>query len=204
MLDIRIGYNANTMLLAVGALAANYKIYDENGIDKRGRLTAALELSEIALLEQLDSGMWMDAHNQYVYYHGIITRGLAQLVDAMPEDYPKRAELAHALYRSLNHLQRSHARTHDTTRDFGEFIIRPITPNGEKYRYDPLVTSALLEARGRLGDTVLSDDTKRLNESIAAASNGIHNWEKFSEGAYLLATGSLLRYAYPECGPFSP
>jgi hypothetical protein len=174
--------NANFNAFAIWALAENYK---ETGTT--AYLDKALFFADCMLAYQLDSGMWADEHNQYIWYHGIITRSLVMLLNALPAGHPKQAMLQHALYKALNHLRRSH--TDD--RPDGALIAHPITKdaNGNMlYTHDPHSTSAVALAYGWLGITGMSD-------SLGALTNAPFT-DDVCQGFGIEAAGNVLELAY--------
>ena len=54
---------------------------------------------------QLPSGGWSDDHNQIIWYHGIITRGLVKLLSVMPTDHSNYDDIEKATYKAMNHLR---------------------------------------------------------------------------------------------------
>ena len=158
------GTNANYSLFASWALAANYEVTkNEFYLDR------ATSFAWTAIYGQLPSGMWSDEHNQIIYYHGIILRGLATLLSVMPEDNPHRHKIEKATYKALNHLRAR--QTPD-----GTMIHKP---NETRTRWDS--TSA-----GAIGIVVM-----RLNwpvtDSVRLAAKGAKG------SGSIMGIGSLLR-----------
>lgn len=95
-----VNTNANYNLFASWALAVNYEVTgNEYYLDRAQRFAWSV------IYKQLPSGMWSDDHNQRIWYHGIILRGLATLLAVMPEDDPHRHKIQNATYKALNHLR---------------------------------------------------------------------------------------------------
>lgn len=94
--------NANPTGFAIWALSENYRITSNPVF-----LETALIYFESLHSFQLNSGMWSDQHNQYIHYHGIILRGIANLQRVMPPDHPKTEVIRHAAYKGINHIIRS-------------------------------------------------------------------------------------------------
>ncbi len=92
--------NANYNLFATWGLAANYEVTKNDRYLQR-----STEFALHAIKGQLPSGMWSDSHNQKVWYHGIILRGLVKLLSVMPDDHPARPKIRQATYRTLNQLR---------------------------------------------------------------------------------------------------
>ena len=131
--------------------------------------------------------MWSDEHNQYIWYHGIITRSLVTLIDALPTGHPKQAMLEHALYKALNHIRRSQV---DNKGD-GALVAHPIIKDSlgnTLYTFDPQSTSAVSMAYGWLGIT-------GLNDSIAALSNAPFT-NDIVQGFGIEAAGNVLNLTY--------
>jgi len=96
--------NANYNLFASWALATNYKITGKKSYLKRAIEFALYAINKKGSGYQLPSGGWSDSHNQAIWYHGIILRGLATLLAAMPKDEPNYTKIRKATYKALNHL----------------------------------------------------------------------------------------------------
>lgn len=177
--------NANFNAFATLALSANYAITGNDDY-----LDQALYFIDTILSFQLDSGMWADDHNQFVYYHGIITRGLVQLMNALPDSNPKKEVIKHALYKALNHIRRS--QNHATSPATGAMVTHPRrtvaeVPNGLCY----FSMTAASEAYALLGMTSLTDS---LDTMSAAASGGVA--QEATQGFYFAGVGILLGSYY--------
>jgi hypothetical protein len=95
-----VNTNANYNLFAGWALAVNYEVTgNEYYLDRAQRFAWSV------IYKQLPSGMWSDEHNQAIWYHGIILRGLATLLAVIPENDPHRHKIQKATYKALNHLR---------------------------------------------------------------------------------------------------
>jgi len=70
-------------------------------------LAKALNYFERIFAFQLENGMWADAHNQNMHYHGITARGIINLYRALPDEHPKKEVVRHSAYKAINHIIRS-------------------------------------------------------------------------------------------------
>ncbi len=102
LLDVPANANANYTGFGLWAIAEYLKVATENEVE--AYLCKALEYFDALHTFQLDSGMWMDEHNQEIHYHSIITRGLVNLLAVLPSDHPKYSVVRHVTYRALNHI----------------------------------------------------------------------------------------------------
>ena len=94
--------NANFSGFALWALAENYKVTQ----DPRFLETALIYFESLHSF-QLPSGMWADTHNQHIWYHSIVGRGLVNLLAILPDDHPKTKVVRHATFKAINHIIRS-------------------------------------------------------------------------------------------------
>lgn len=143
--------NGNTTAFGLWALAENYRV-TANPVF----LETALLYFESLQAFQLNSGMWMDNHNQILHYHAIMVRGIISLMMALPADHPKREVVRHVTYKGINHGIRSQ-------RPGGLMLYHPkrSTIYGEIFSSDPLVMGW-----DKLGFTDLTD---QINEHTIAA-----------------------------------
>ncbi len=139
-----ISANANYNLFAVWHLAAHYRASRDGKV-----LDGAVARARAALRGQTPRGCWSDAHNQRMWYHGIILRGLVELAAALPEAHADRAAIVGAAVRAANHVIRAQ-------RDDGALELHPA-------QRDPycgsLVAPALMHGERALGwklDAVIS------------------------------------------------
>jgi hypothetical protein len=91
--------NANYNMFAVWHLAAHFRVSKE-----RRTLDAAVGKTLQVLKGQTELGCWSDAHNQTVYYMGIILRGLVELLSVMPKDHAQIEAVRQGVIRAANHL----------------------------------------------------------------------------------------------------
>ncbi len=174
--------NSNYNAFAIWALMSNYK---ETGEPKY--LERAMYFADCMLTGQLDSGMWADEHNQYIWYHGIITRALVALVDGMPSLHSKRVVYQHALYKALNHIQRNQIYTSGQERCHP---FKCVYYPDNRY-YVSHIASAVSMAYKWLGMK------EGLKDSIATISNGANFFMPNDlQGYSLEAVGTLLDLAY--------
>ena len=174
--------NANMNGFAITALAANYEI-----TGTQSYLNKALSLMDLTCGFQLDSGMWSDDHNQYVWYHGIITRSLVKLLDVMPDSNPKKEVVRKCLYKALNHLRRNQG--HSANPVLGLLRIHPLRDEGD---YNCMYsTMAVCEAYSLLGMTSLSDSM----DTLSVGAGGMTGHE-VTQGHAFAALGIMLDSYY--------
>jgi hypothetical protein len=170
--------NANFNAFAIRALVANYK-----HTGNQEYLNQALKYMNAILSFQLDSGMMADDHNQYIWYHGIITQSMVELLDVMPDSNSKKGVIRYALYKALNHIRRS--QNHSTYSTVGVLLKHPIR---EGIWYCAHATMAVAEAYGILGMTSLSDSMDTLTQGT--------KWFVDDQGESFAAIGIMLYYYY--------
>lgn len=172
--------NANFNAFAVMALVANYR-----HTATQAYLDQALKYMNTILSFQLDSGMWADTHNQDIYYHGIITQSMVELLDVLPDSNPKKAVVRQALYKALNHVRRSQNNSSYPTS--GALCTHPIKGG---IWYCANTTMAVTEAYGLLGLTGLSDSMDTLTAGA--------RWLPLdtTQGFGFAALGIMLNYYY--------
>lgn len=139
--------NANYNAFAIMALVANYKHTATDAY-----LNLAIKYMDTILSFQLDSGMWADVHNEYIYYHGIIVQSMVELIDVMPDSNPKKEMIRQSLYKALNHIRRSQNNSPYPT--VGAILTHPIYGG---FMYCPHTTKAVTEAYSILGMTSLAE-----------------------------------------------
>jgi hypothetical protein len=131
-----VSANANYNHFAVWHLAAHARAAkDAKALD------AAVARALATLKGQTDRGCWSDAHNQTMWYHGIILRGLVELAAAMPESHADRAAIVKAAVKAANHVIREQ-------REDGSLNVHPA--KREPY-VGSLVTPALMHGERALG-----------------------------------------------------
>ena len=169
--------NANFNGFAIWALAEYNSVAPH---PKEAYVNKALEYFERVHAFQLDNGMWDDAHNQLIHYHGIITRGLVNLYRIMPDNHPKKEVVRHSIYKAINH------------------IIKRQRPNGKYFRFpgkeklseDNFPMESILIAYKHLGYSELE---KVLNDLTTGAENMSLNK---SQGHRFASLGILLNSYY--------
>lgn len=172
--------NANYNAFAITTLVANYR-----HTATQAYLTQALKYMNAILSFQLDSGMEADTHNEYIYYHGIITQSMVELLSVMPDSNPKKQVISHALYKALNHVRRM--QSHSSYPTSGALLEHPI--NGGLW-YCEHTTIAVTEAYSLLGMTSLSDSMNTLTAGV----QGIV--EDYTQVFGLAAIGIMIEYYY--------
>ncbi len=101
-----ISPNNNYNLFAVWHLAAHYRMTRDPAC-----LEAAIHKTrEGGFPEQLPGGGW-PGHNSWIWYHGIILRGMAELLDVLPEGHPFIPELQASLIAGFNRIIREQRKT---------------------------------------------------------------------------------------------
>ena len=172
--------NANFNAFAIMALVANYK-----HTATQAYLDQALTYMNTILSFQLDSGMWADTHNEYIYYHGVIVQSMVELIDVMPDSNPKKEVIRQALYKALNHTRRS--QSHSPYQTAGALLQHPINLG---IWYCPSTTMAVTEAYSLLG-------MSSLNDSMDTLTAGAQWIVKDTVQAFgLAALGIMLDYYY--------
>jgi hypothetical protein len=131
-----VSANANYNFFAVWHLAAHYRVTKEAKV-----LDGALSRALASLKGQTARGCWSDRHNQTMWYHGIILRGLVELAAAMPAAHADRATIMKAAVRAANHAIREQ-------RDDGSLHLHP--SKREPY-CGSLVAPALMQGERLLG-----------------------------------------------------
>ncbi len=96
-----ISPNNNYNMFAVWHLAAHYAVALDEAV-----LESAIEKTRHGGMPgQLASGGW-PGHNSWMWYHGIIARGMAELLRVLPPDHPFRFDLTGSLTAALNRALR--------------------------------------------------------------------------------------------------
>ena len=91
--------NTNYNLFAVWHLCEHHALEpDESWVE-----AAAYRAAEGCLDDQLPCGAW-PGHNSWIWYHGIIVRGLAALDGALPSGHRLRPRLEKVLIRAVNRI----------------------------------------------------------------------------------------------------
>ena len=182
--------NANYNALATSALAANYAITSNTNY-----LNRAILYMNAVMTYQLDSGMEADSANEYIYYHSIITKGLADLLTVIPSTYPKKAVISQSMYRALNHIRRMqcHVGESNVTPPYqpagGIILEHPIfRPVGSGGIYCPHSTMAVAKAYFQWG--IASDSLNTLTVGSQYFGNEAIQVYGFA------ALGMLLEYYY--------
>ncbi len=169
--------NANFNGFAIWALAEYNAIAPQ---EKEEYLKKALDYFERLHEFQLDNGMWSDAHNQLIHYHGIITRGIVNLYRVMPDNHPKKEAVRHAMYKAINHIIKSQ-------RSKGKLIR---FPGKEDQTEDNFPLEAVLNAYTYLDISDLEDTLNKL--ALGAENMSINS----SQGHRFAALGLLLNEYY--------
>lgn len=137
-MDCPISPNNNYNMFAVWHLASHYEVTKD-----KAALESAVEKTRLGGMPgQLKSGGWPE-HNSWMWYHGIIVRGMAALYATLPDDHPFKEELRPSLTAAINRAIREQAGT-------GE-----VTPNPKikcKGHTCPFILNGLLEGRRGFGD----------------------------------------------------
>lgn len=100
-IDCPISKNNNYNMFAVWHLVEHYRITRD-----AASLKAAIDKTRLGGLPgQMHSGGWPE-HNSWLWYHGIIVRGMADLYNVLPDDHPFKPELKAALIAAINRALR--------------------------------------------------------------------------------------------------
>lgn len=135
--DSPISPNNNYNMFAAWHLAAHYELTGDDGA-----LEAAVEKTRLGgIPNQLPSGGW-PGHNSWMWYHGIIVRGMAELMRVLPEDHAFGPELRASLTAAINRVIRQQAGS-------GEI---PANPRVKRVGHTcPFILHGLLLARASFG-----------------------------------------------------
>lgn len=96
-IDCPISQNNNYNMFAVWHLVDHYRI-----TRSKAALESAIEKTRLGgMPEQMPYGGW-PGHNSWLWYHGIIVRGMADLCSVLPDDHPFKPELKASLTAALN------------------------------------------------------------------------------------------------------
>lgn len=136
-MDCPVSPNNNYNMFAVWHLVEHYRITKSTEA-----LESAIEKTKLGGIPgQMPYGGWPE-HNSWLWYHGIIVRGLADLYNVLPDDHPFKSELKASLIASINRG------LHD------QMVSGEIPPNigaTRKPNTSPFMFQALLMARRSLG-----------------------------------------------------
>lgn len=136
-IDCPISANNNYNMFAVWHLAAHYGLTGDSDM-----LDAAVEKTRLGgMPQQLESGGWPE-HNSWMWYHGIIVRGMAELYRVLPDDHPFKPELRQSLIAALNRAIREQTAT-------GEIPPNPKVKN--RGHTCPFILHGMLTARPAFG-----------------------------------------------------
>jgi len=137
-MECPISPNNNYNMFAVWHLAAHYELTGDDAA-----LGSAIDKTKLGgMPNQFPSGGW-PGHNSWMWYHGIIARGMAELLRVLPEDHPFSPELTSALTGALNRAIREQRKS-------GEV---PANSNARRRGHTcPFILHALLTARSSFGD----------------------------------------------------
>lgn len=135
-----ISPNNNYNMFAVWHLAAHYAIEPVPQL-----LESAIEKTRLGgMPNQFAAGGW-PGHNSWMWYHGIIARGMAELLRVLPADHQFRPELTESLTAALNRAVREQLAS-------GEVPPNPrFKSRGHTCSF---ILHALLVARDSLGDVL--------------------------------------------------
>ncbi|MEP0265050.1 hypothetical protein [Dokdonia sp.] len=175
--NISPSVNANFNGFAIWALAEYNAVapkYNEEYLKK------SLDYFERIHAFQLENGMWDDAHNQLIHYHGIITRGLVNLYRIMPDDHPKKEVVRHSMYKAINHIIKRQRLGGKYSRSLGN----------EKLNEDNFPMESILMAYKYLGYSELQDV---LNDLTIGSVNMS---PKTSQGHRFASLGVLINTYY--------
>lgn len=132
--------NNNYNMLSVWHLAAHYEVAPDPAV-----LDAAIEKTRLGgMPDQLPAGGW-PGHNSWMWYHGIMVRGMAELLRVLPQEHPFRPELVASLTAAINRAIREQVAS-------GEV---PPNPRVKRAGHTcSFLLHGLLLARESLGDAV--------------------------------------------------
>lgn len=137
-MDCPVSINNNYNMFAVWHLAAHYEITG----DKQVLESAIYKTREGGIPRQMPSGGWPE-HNSWMWYHGIIVRGMAELLRVLPEEHPFKPELNASLIAAVNRVIREQQASGET----------PPNPKVKRRGHTcSFVLVGMLTARESLGD----------------------------------------------------
>lgn len=139
-IDCPVSANNNYNMFAVWHLAAHYALTGASWA-----LEAAVEKTRLGgTPNQLESGGW-PGHNSWMWYHGIIVRGMAELARVLPEGHSFREELMASLTAAVNRAVREQTRSGEA----------PPNPGARLTGHTcPFVLNGLLTARPLFGNAL--------------------------------------------------
>lgn len=97
-LECPTSWNYNYNMFSVWHLSRHYSVTG----DKR-YFDGAVEKVLTTLAEQKPNGRW-EGHNSWIWYHGIILRGLAELYSVLPESHELKERVRECIIRAVNRL----------------------------------------------------------------------------------------------------
>jgi hypothetical protein len=174
-------WGSNKSLFGAWGLASLYEITGEQKY-----LDRAVEFALYALSGQLPSGVWADDHDhdQQIWYHGIITRGLVVLLSVMPTSHPDYTKIEQATYKALNHLRLRQKAD-------GTLLITP--SDGSGAHWDGQSAHAVGVAKLRLNWPVINSI-----RALANGTSGLSPMEpNYNQGMRMIGFGCCLE-AYSE------
>ncbi|MDA0745226.1 MAG: hypothetical protein O2954_01830 [bacterium] len=140
-----ISPNNNYNSFAVWHLSEHYRVTGET----RYLDSALNKNSEGVYPSQLPNGAWA-GHNAWIFYHGIIARGMAVLYGVLPKNHEAAPELRKRLIMAINHILREqrptgHFRACFDSEEWGK-SRKPENPYSSHPTdiFDPLVLHALV------------------------------------------------------------
>lgn len=186
-MDCPLSPNNNYNMFSVWHLAAHYKATGDTAA-----LESAIEKAKLGGMPgQMPSGGW-PGHNSWMWYHGIIVRGLAELLRALPEGHSFAPELKSSLTAAINRVVREQVSS-------GEIQANPKVKR--RGHTNSFILNALLIARGEYGDSldkciygIMRNRLSKLpDENYVRAYAKV--WRKYTaarESARAAATGAVV------------
>jgi len=179
-----VAWNANYDLFAAWALATYYELTGEQSYLDRA-ISFALSGINTPPSYQLPSGGWSDAHNQEIWYHGIITRGFVVLHSVMPEENPNYADIQEATYKAMNHLRLRQTEN-------GLILTYPSDTSSRTWSSQPAqaISMAVMQLNLPMEDSLrLTAKGLLILDSIPSSN---YDW-MVAHGDFIMAIGSLLK-----------
>lgn len=186
-MDCPISVNNNYNMFAVWHLAAHYELTG----DQQALESAVTKTREGGIPRQLPSGGWPE-HNSWMWYHGIIVRGMAELDRVLPEDHPFKPELRASMVAAINRVIREQLASGET----------PPNPKVKRRGHTcSFILVGLLTARESLGESldkcIYGTERFRMSKMLSPSEveQFVSTWRAYDqarEAARASATGNVM------------
>ena len=190
--------NNNYEAFTVWHQTTHYKITNE-----RPGFLAGLKRVPDVLIDQKPNGGW-PGHNSFIWYHGIIIRGLSSLLAVMPADYPGRDKIALANIAAVNHMLTliepdGCMRYSDEYEGYSDFISLPICAliaANEVIDDDlgPAINLLLERFDKAIERSPYICESKRPNRKVPAGKEDVFEKKDRTLDARMMTMGSIFSY----------